>query len=424
MGQDVGRALGARLDYFIDNDPARQGGTCCGRPVRAPSALRAERRTGVLLLVASIHDDEILRQIAEEGIDPSIRVVSVRPIHGRADVTWRRAGTPLFPESARFGGETEIDLAGADRLNEIEITELLEEFSRRAVGVMHVTVGTREDRGRAWWENRFFEAGFRKHPLSASTAPPAAAEDGTGQSSLIFEKVPASAWALYPMAALKAERDLHMDMLREAGVRSWAHIARYALACEHIRTDMIVLDAACGLGYGSAILAARAPSTRVIGVDSSRYAIDYATSNYATILPNLEFHVANATRLILIPDHSVDLVASFETLEHLINPEAFLREIQRVLKPGGRMVASVPNLWIDDQGKNPVPWHLHVYDFHQLRDQIRRHFVLERLYRQNAGGGWKRAQPDDLREVPSALPGAEDERDAEWWIVVARSQIR
>jgi methylase of polypeptide subunit release factors len=67
-----------------------------------------------------------------------------------------------------------------------------------------------------------------------------------------------------------------MDMLREPGRRADAHIARYVLAASLVRYGDVVLDAACGLGYGSAILASAAPSVRVIGVDNSEYAVNYA----------------------------------------------------------------------------------------------------------------------------------------------------
>src|SRR5690606_25592952 len=63
---------------------------------------------------------------------------------------------------------------------------------------------------------------------------------------------------------------------------------------------------------------------------------------------------------------------------------------------------------------------LHVYDFAQLARQIGVEFELEQVYRQNAGGGWKREQPDRFERLPSLEPSAEDREDAEWWVVVAR----
>jgi SAM-dependent methyltransferase len=133
----------------------------------------------------------------------------------------------------------------------------------------------------------------------------------------------------------------------------------------------------------------------------------------------LEFHAQDAARLAQLPDGSVDLVVCFEALEHMPSPECLLREFQRVLRPGGIFVGSVPNLWLDEQGRNPVPCHLHVYDHEQFHMQIGRYFDWRALYRQNAGGGWKRPQARLLRAIPDLSPSETDCRDAEWWIAVA-----
>src|SRR5439155_366338 len=134
----------------------------------------------------------------------------------------------------------------------------------------------------------------------------------------------------YPPLALKAERDLHMDMLRESGRRGDAHVARYQLAKDLVRGDELVLDAACGLGYGSALLAQAEPSARVTGIDLSPFAIDYAQANFVPRLPNLQFQRSDVCDLRAFADSSVGLVVSFETVEHLLKPELFLAEVQRV----------------------------------------------------------------------------------------------
>ena len=98
------------------------------------------------------------------------------------------------------------------------------------------------------------------------------------------------------------------------------HLHRYHAAAELV-TGLRVLDIACGEGYGSSILAQRAAS--VVGVDISPDAVAHARSSYAA--SNLHFEEGSCTKIPL-PDASVDVLISFETLEHVDEQEATLRE--------------------------------------------------------------------------------------------------
>ncbi|QJR09953.1 Ubiquinone biosynthesis O-methyltransferase, mitochondrial [Usitatibacter rugosus] len=101
----------------------------------------------------------------------------------------------------------------------------------------------------------------------------------------------------------------------------------------------VVLDIACGEGYGSALLARTA--AHVTGLDISEQAIDHANRVYAG-LANTTFKCASCTRIPLA-DASVDLAISFETVEHITEQKEFLAELARVLKPGGVLLMSCPN---------------------------------------------------------------------------------
>jgi SAM-dependent methyltransferase len=108
-----------------------------------------------------------------------------------------------------------------------------------------------------------------------------------------------------------------------------------------------VLDAACGSGYGSAILAARGASS-VLGVDINARALNHARATYNR--PNLRYTEADVTKLPL-DDASIDVVTSFETIEHVDDAVAALAEFGRVLVPSGILVVSTPNRIVTSPGK-------------------------------------------------------------------------
>src|SRR5262249_14536474 len=114
------------------------------------------------------------------------------------------------------------------------------------------------------------------------------------------------------------------------------HLKRYDFAREDCR-NREVLDAACGVGYGTARLAEVA--RRAVGGDLSEEAIGYARRRYSA--PNVEYHVADLLALDL-PDASFDVVCSFETIEHLEDQPAFLHHVVRVLRPDGVLFVSTP----------------------------------------------------------------------------------
>lgn len=118
----------------------------------------------------------------------------------------------------------------------------------------------------------------------------------------------------------------------------YEHWHRYAFARAFAR-DKRVLDAACGEGYGSALLAGDA--REVLGMDIAEPAIAHARTRYATHA-NLRFAQGDCTALTL-PDASVDLVVSFETLEHVAAQEALVAGFARVLAADGVLIVSSPD---------------------------------------------------------------------------------
>ncbi len=271
-------------------------------------------------------------------------------------------------------------------------------------------------------ERQAFDAGFRKHPFYYTVLDYEDLHEDNGTLLIPLEAMPREALASYPLSALKEERDLHMDMTREPGERSDAHVIRYQQAAQLIRAGDRVLDAACGLGYGSYLLASQTRCASVHGVDGSDYAVEYAGLNFGSVCPRLSFDKAWLPQgLSHLPSAGFDVIVSFETLEHIEDPEGLLAEFNRLLKPGGRIIVSVPNDWSDETGEDPNPHHLHVYTLDKLRQQFSRYFSATALHQQIASG-CKSAQHGyqwmPMRRAMRELPvQAQVAPDSEWWLL-------
>jgi ubiquinone/menaquinone biosynthesis C-methylase UbiE len=265
------------------------------------------------------------------------------------------------------------------------------------------------------FENAIFSAGWRRHPASFEVWQYETLKDEALPFLSVYQRIPEAVAAEWPIEALLSERNLHMDMLRESGGRADAHVARYVLAASHVRPGDTVLDCACGLGYGSAVIAAKSQASKIIGIDVDAATVAYADANYGG--QNVSFQVGNAAALDHIPDASVDFIVSMETLEHVLGWKAAAMEFARVLKPDGRLIASVPDRWVDETGNDPNPYHHHVFDWARLRDGLIDDFVIERRYVQAAPGGFKWTSANrTLQQIPLNA-----EAEAEWILVVASS---
>lgn len=154
---------------------------------------------------------------------------------------------------------------------------------------------------------------------------------------------------------------------------SWQlHQARYKFASRYIFSKR-VLDVACGIGYGSKILA-DSGAEYVIGVDINKSAIATARQNYYH--PSINFVVSSGTRLPL-DNATIDIVVSFETIEHINQPSIFIQEIHRVLKPGGILIISTPNKKIT----SPISW-LKPYNRFHISELTQKEFknLLEKKF--------------------------------------------
>jgi len=282
-----------------------------------------------------------------------------------------------------------VDISSADGAP-VQLRYFLERF-----GTPKVLVIRAQGLDRKTIENQLFETLWRRHPGDL----PASEYEGLSEEALgelsFYERI--------PEAGLSAECYAQVDMLRESGGRADAHIARYSLAAQFVRPGDTVLDCASGLGYGTAILAALSSGAAFIGVALDEATVEYARTNYGR--DGVSFRTGN---LKSIRDSSIDVIVSMDTLEHVPDWKAALKEFHRVLKPDGRLVASVPDRWTN-------AGHFQVFDWSKLENGLNQHFFVEMRYAQTAPGGFR------LTDASRSLRPVQLDAviDTEWLIAVA-----
>lgn len=289
------------------------------------------------------------------------------------------------------------------------------------VVAVRISCGNKSSDALKQLEFSFFQAGLRKHPdylritgyeeLNRST------ESGWG----IYKHCTEEAISRFPMSFLLERRELHMDMSREHGVRSEAHIIRYLFGADKVPPrSKRILDACCGYGYGTDVLAHCHPTAEVIGVDIDKEAIEYAK----------EIHGSNNRAQFVEQDlqeflkrqtsDSFDAICMFEGMEHVFGVKDILKEMNRILTSDGVFIVSVPFSWVNEQGIDENPNHVAVYDWQNFRAALSDELNLQECYGQtgsrlNKEGKWVPADRDFVRFNIAAA----DCPDAEWLLATA-----
>ncbi len=145
------------------------------------------------------------------------------------------------------------------------------------------------------------------------------------------------------------------------------HLGRYEFAASYLKSEMRVLDIACGVGYGSYILAKSDPGVQVEGVDISDEAVAFAQDHYK--LPNNNFEQGDALS-VRLPSEVFDMAVSFETIEHIDGDQSFFGRIYDALKPGGLFICSTPNQAVSPFSAEMFPYHLRHYTIEQISELL------------------------------------------------------
>jgi O-antigen biosynthesis protein len=165
--------------------------------------------------------------------------------------------------------------------------------------------------------------------------------------------------------------------------RIWRdHLARYQFAAHYAR-GKTVLDISCGTGYGSQVLL-KGGAQSVTGVDLSPETVAEASSAYAS--EKAHFHVGDILQMEF-PNNHFDLIACFETIEHVGEQECAFQELRRVLKEGGQLIISTPNRIVTSPFRSredpPVnPFHKIEYTTDEFVNTLGNYFHVEGLYGQ------------------------------------------
>ena len=160
---------------------------------------------------------------------------------------------------------------------------------------------------------------------------------------------------------------------REAYLLYLIHLATYKYCIPFIR-GKVVLDYGCGTGYGTSLISEYC--TQITGIDISPEALSYAQSHFSA--PNLNYLQIKPAEIAPLPfsDRSFDVILSFQVIEHVQDISAYLRELDRVLAPDGRVAIATPDrsarLFSFQKPWNL--WHLREYTQTQLQDTLSEYF--------------------------------------------------
>lgn len=353
---------------------------------------------GMVLCVGG-NDDTLARQLREKGA--AVHNADTLPdLGGWDEASGARYDCLLVEASAMLeSGTLDTSFAALRRLG---ARWIVLRFSEYRDMLRH----SREVGMRSVWEGAALAAGYRRAPQAVSVAAYTLEnQDPLVPALLAFESIPDGARAPFVSAGAPLA-----DMARRSGARADAWLTRYALAATMVRSGDTVLDCGCGLGAGSAILAAQSSGARFVGVAAGAQEAAYAAASYGAQY-GIEFVAAGAAELAFLDDDSVDLVVAFDVLSQMQDSAPFLAEALRVLRPDGRIIVSVPN-----RTAARAVGQVHAFDYPTLRATLGACFLLEERYAQSSGG-------DKLKDANRALArlALDDAPERSEWLILVGS---
>lgn len=155
-----------------------------------------------------------------------------------------------------------------------------------------------------------------------------------------------------------------------------AHFNRYQWVSDFV-SDKKVLDLACGSGFGSIYLANEGQAKKVLAGDYSKKTIDYCKIKHKEQL-NLTFEEMDAQNFSLF--ERMDVIISFETIEHLKNPDLLLKNCSECLNDNGSFFVSTPVSKVPIDLKPVNPHHLIEWNITAFRKLVQLFFDIENVF--------------------------------------------
>ncbi len=146
----------------------------------------------------------------------------------------------------------------------------------------------------------------------------------------------------------------------------------YEYASEYVK-NKITADIGCADGYGTQFLADY--SNKTTGVDYSAETVKIANEKHKN-KTNLNF-ISSSVPPLPFEDNSMEVITAFQFIEHIEDRLGFIKEVKRVLKPGGTFLCSTPNIKMSI-ARNP--FHVHEYTFDEMKKEAGSVFDKIELY--------------------------------------------
>jgi 2-polyprenyl-3-methyl-5-hydroxy-6-metoxy-1,4-benzoquinol methylase len=143
----------------------------------------------------------------------------------------------------------------------------------------------------------------------------------------------------------------------------------YYLSQEYISGS--VLEIGCGEGRGVELIAPKAES--YTGIDKIPQVIESLKAKH----PDGDFRQMVIPPLAELKDNTYDVVVSFQVIEHIKKDLEYVKEIHRVLKPGGKALITTPNI---KMSLSRNPWHIREYTAKELTDLAQKVFPKVEMF--------------------------------------------